>query len=191
MIDYFALLQQPRRPWLDPEALKEKYHELTKAAHPDRPSSTNSDSDFASINEAYRVLLDPKLRLDHLLNLEGIPPISHANVPEQIADIFLEIGTLIQETDHLLAKSATTTALSKALLRPEILEKQNLTGDLLEKLETMYAKAMDELKLLDKTWASTHKIGAGSLELSALSSRFAYLTRWIAQLQERKFQLSI
>jgi hypothetical protein len=34
-------------------------------------------------------------------------------------------------------------------------------------------------------------IAAGSSELSALSSRFAYLTRWIAQLEERKFQLSI
>jgi curved DNA-binding protein CbpA len=191
MIDYFALLQQPRRPWLDPEELKEKYHELTKTAHPDRPSPANPDSDFASINEAYRVLLDPKLRLDHLLNLEGIPPISHANVPEQIADVFLEIGTLIQETDRLLAKSATATALSKALLRTEILEKQKLTADLLEKLETMYAGALKELKRLDQIWTSTDNLRTGASDLSALSSRFAYLTRWIAQLKERKFQLSI
>ena len=191
MIDYFALLEQPRRPWLDSETLKEKYHELTKAVHPDRPSSANPDSDFANINEAYRVLLDPKLRLDHLLNLEGIAPPSHTNVPEQIADVFLDIGTLIQETDRLLARSATTTALSKALLRSEILKKQKLTADLLEKLENMYAGALKELKLLDQTWTSTDKVGAEPSDLSALSSRFAYLTRWIAQLKERKFQLSI
>ena len=191
MTDYFALLKQPRRPWLDPNELKEKYHELTKAAHPDRSASANPDSDFASVTEAYRVLLDPKLRLDHLFNLEGIPPAAHTNVPEQIADVFLEIGTLIQETDRLLAKSATTTALSKALLRSEILEKQKLTADLLEKLETMYANALKELKLLDQTWTSVNKAGAGPSELSALSSRFAYLARWVAQLQERKFQLSI
>jgi hypothetical protein len=109
-------------------------------------------------------------------------------VPEQIADVFLEIGTLIQETDRLLARSTTTTALSKALLRSEILEKQKLTADLLDKLETMYAGALKELKLLDQAWTSTDKVGAG---LPALSSRFAYLTRWIAQLKERKFQLSI
>jgi DnaJ-domain-containing protein 1 len=191
MIDYFALLQQPRRPWLDPEKLKEKYHEITKAAHPDRQSSASPDSDFANINEAYRVLLDPKLRLDHLLKLEGIPPASHTNVPEQIADVFLEIGTLIQETDRFLAKSTTTTALSKALLRPEILEKQKLTADLLEKLKTMYADTLKELKLFDQAWTSTNKAGARSSAISALSSRFAYLTRWIAQLEERKFQLSI
>jgi len=190
MIDYFALLQQPRRPWLDPEELKEKYHELTKSTHPNQKASVGSDSDFASINEAYRTLLDPKLRLDHLLKLEGIPLASHTNVPEQIADVFLEIGTLIQETDRLLAKSATTTALSKALLRSEILEKQKLTADLLEKLETMYANALKELKLLDQAWTSSNKIGAKS-EIFTLSSRFAYLTRWITQLQERKFQLSI
>ena len=191
MIDYFALLEQPRRPWLDPEELKEKYHELTKVAHPDRQSSATPDSDFANINEAYRVLLDPKLRLEHLLELEGILPASHANVPEQIADVFLEIGTLIQETDRLLAKSTTTTVLSKALLRPEILEKQKLTADLLEKLETMHAGALKELKLLDQTWTSTDKTGAEPSDLSVLSSRFAYLTRWITQLKERKFQLSI
>jgi hypothetical protein len=191
MIDYFALLQQPRRPWLDPETLKEKYHELTRAAHPDRPSSNSPDTDFASINEAYRVLFDPKLRLDHLLNLAGIPPASDTTVPEQIADVFLEIGTLIQEIDRLLAKSATTTALSKALLRSEILEKQKLTADLLEKLETMYVNALKELKLLDQIWTSTNNLRTGLSEISVLSSRFAYLTRWIAQLNERKFQLSI
>ena len=30
-----------------------------------------------------------------------------------------------------------------------------------------------------------------SVELSELSSKLAYLTRWMAQLEERKFQLSI
>jgi curved DNA-binding protein CbpA len=191
MIDYFALLQQPRRPWLDLETLKEKYHELTKTAHPDRPFSDNPNSDFASINEAYRVLLDPKLRLEHLLKLEGIPLISHVNVPEQIANVFLETGMLIQETDRLLAKSATTTVLSKALLHPEILEKQKLTADLLEKLETMYAGALKDLKLLDQAWTSADKVAAEPSELSTLSSRFAYLIRWITQLKERKFQLSV
>ena len=36
MSDSFALLEKPRRPWLDPEELKESFHRLTAAAHPDR-----------------------------------------------------------------------------------------------------------------------------------------------------------
>ena len=36
MADYFALLDEPRRPWLDPEELKAKFHALTATVHPDR-----------------------------------------------------------------------------------------------------------------------------------------------------------
>jgi hypothetical protein len=37
MTDYFALLQQPRQPWLEPEQLKQKYQQLTLASHrPDK-----------------------------------------------------------------------------------------------------------------------------------------------------------
>lgn len=190
MIDYFALLQQPRKPWLDPEELKQRYQQLTLASHPDRQStntkSADSRTDFTAINEAYRVLLDPKLRLQHLLKLEGIP-IDAGMVPETLSDVFLEIGTLIQEIDRLLTKS-TYTALSKALLRSELMEKQKLTADLLDKLQTMCERALKELKALDQTWTSNQKVAA---ELSDLASRFAYLIRWIDQLEERRFQLSI
>jgi molecular chaperone HscB len=185
MIDYFALLQQPRRPWLDPEKLKEKYYQLTKASHPDRPSAS-ADSDFANVNEAYRVLADPKPRLQHLLALENVPTNAGA-VPPTLADVFLETGTLIQELDRLLAKS-TTNALSKALIKSEITSKQPLVADLLEKLQIMYAEAVDELRAIDKEWDSIDLV---ALRLAELSSQIAYLTRWIAQLEERKFQLSI
>jgi curved DNA-binding protein CbpA len=186
MIDYFALLQQPRRPWLDPEKLKEQYHQLTKANHPDRPSAS-PDSDFANVNEAYRVLSDPKLRLQHLLALENVPP-NTATIPTALSDVFLETGTLIQELDRLLARSTSTNALSKALIKPEITDKQELVAALLQKLQAMHAEAVNELKVMDKEWDS---IGSVAMQLAEKSSRFAYLTRWITQLEERKFQLSI
>jgi DnaJ-domain-containing protein 1 len=186
MIDYFALLQQPRKPWLDPEKLKEKYHQLTITEHPDRQSSHDSGLDFASVNEAYRVLSDPKLRLQHLLALENVPANPRA-VPSALADVFLETGTLIQEVDRLLARS-TTNALSKALIKPEIANKQELATGLLQKLQTMHAAAVNELRTIDKEWDSIDSV---ALQLAEMSSRFAYLTRWIAQLEERKFQLSI
>jgi DnaJ-domain-containing protein 1 len=189
MIDYFSLLQQPRRPWLDAQKLKERYLQLTISAHPDRqPPKAGQRSaplDFTNINEALRVLLDPKLRLQHLLKLEGMPTVDV--VPETLSDVFLETGTLIQEIDRLLAK-VTTTHLSKALLQPEILEKRRVLDDLICKLEQLQNNAMHELQALDQLWMSTHRI---EHKLSDLASRFAYLSRWIAQLEERKFQLSI
>src|ERR1700730_1013544 len=147
MIDYFSLLQQPRRPWLDPEKLKETYRRLTIASHPDRPSAVEPLSDFSAINEAYRVLLDPKLRVQHLLKLEGMPR-DAGIVPETLSDIFLETGALIQDIDRLLTRS-TTTSLSKALVQSELTERHKLATDLLEKLDGMYNAALQELQSVD------------------------------------------
>ena len=36
MTDSFSLLNEPRRPWLDAGALKQKFLPLSSAAHPDR-----------------------------------------------------------------------------------------------------------------------------------------------------------
>jgi hypothetical protein len=63
-----------------------------------------------------------------------------------------------------------------------------LAADLLDKLQAIYNSALEELQKLDRLWTSTHQIEP---ELSAVSSQLAYLTRWIAQLEERQFQLSI
>jgi curved DNA-binding protein CbpA len=190
MIDYFALLQQPRRPWLDPGKLKEKYHQLTIETHPDRQLSKTdgvSPPDFANVNEAYRVLSDPKLRLQHLLVLQGASAANADAVPQALSDVFLETGTLIQEIDRLLARS-TSTSLSKALLRLEVLEKQKLAADQLEKLQSMHKTAIKELQAIDQGWVSNPELAP---RLSELSSTFAYLGRWITQLEERQFQLSI
>jgi len=186
MTDYFALLQQPRKPWLDPEKLKDEYHRRTKADHPDRYPAANPASDFASVNEAFRVLADPKLRLQHLLVLEGAP-VTTEKIPAELTDAFLETGAVIQEIDRLLAK-LSTNALGRALLRPEILEKQQRAAELLEKLREMSGQAMEQLKMCDLEWAAHRK---DLPALAALSSRLAYLGRWIAQMEERIFQLSI
>src|SRR2546425_7660971 len=102
MTDFFALLDQPRQPWLDPGELKQKYHQLTRAAHPDVRSSESS-VEFESINQAYRVLLNPRQRIHHLLVLEGSPPTTdkHA-VPAGVEELFLKTGTLAQDSKQAL-----------------------------------------------------------------------------------------
>jgi curved DNA-binding protein CbpA len=88
MTDYFALLDVPRRPWLDPDSLKEKYLTLSGKLHPDRAPPDASDprgahDRYTEINSAYHSLLGPRERLSHLLQLElgthasrTFPPIS-------------------------------------------------------------------------------------------------------------------
>jgi len=189
MIDYFAALQQPRRAWLDPEELKQKYQELTLAAHPDR-GPTGPSLDFAEINEAYRVLSDPKRRLQHLLSLEGHDPSAKQSIPEELLQTFGKIGTFVQEIDRSLEKlRSADSALAKSLLRSDILNAQQRAGELSDQLQKLYTNALDELKRLDALWDD--RPGELIEDFAKLYHRFAYLGRWMDQVRERQFQLSI
>lgn len=195
MIDYFALLDQPRAPWLDPEKLKETYHQKTLQAHPDAQASSGSpalaDATFANLNEAYQVLQDPKRRLHHLLSLEGAAPSSTGQaVPEQLQDLFPQIGPLTQRTKLLLAKiQATSNALSRSLLKPQILEVQREMKEVRGKIQSLSDASFEQLRQINAAWTRSP---AEQIEgLSNLYFAFAYLSRWSTQLDEMIFQLSL
>ena len=193
MTDYFALMRQPRRPWLDPQALKQIYHELTRTLHPDRQApdrnSSNSDTDFTIINEAYRILTNPKLRLRHLLTLEGRAPVANGSASDELMELFPQIGGLVREIDHLIEKlSDSSNSLTQSLLQSDLIEKQARCSDLLIKLNDLYKDAMEELRTLDRLWAGQ---SAKILdELEKLYLKISYLMRWMDQLAERQFQLA-
>jgi curved DNA-binding protein CbpA len=185
MTDYFALLQQPRQPWLDSEELKKRYQQLTLAQHPDRKGADESSADFARVNEAYRVLADPKLRLQHLLQLSGMDPNADQAIPQELLDLFTGIGSFVQKTDELLQRvNAMQNALTRSLIRPEIAAQQKEAEALLEQTRRLYDEAMEEIRALNETWTQLPQ------QLVQLSRRFAYLTRWMHQLEERQFRLT-
>ena len=101
--DYFATLNQPRRPWLDSDELKRAYQRLTFERHPDRPRAADEGADFGHITEAYRVLSNPKLRLQHLLG-ENAPVSKMSEVPAEIADVFMNTASLVRQIDQLLLR---------------------------------------------------------------------------------------
>jgi curved DNA-binding protein CbpA len=186
MIDYFALFDQPQIPWLDLEQLKDAYHRKTLQAHPDTQSSRSDETDagFANLNEAYQVLQDPKRRLHHLLSLQGCAPSSaDQTVPKELHDLFPAFGALTQRASLLQAKIQTTSnALSRSLLKPQILELQNETKKVREKIQD----------LSDTSLAQLREINAEQIEgLTNLYFAFAYLSRWASQLDEITFQLSL
>lgn len=190
MTDYFALLQQPRQPWLDPAKLKEQYQHVTLASHPDRQEANERVLDFATVNEAFRVLSDPKLRLQHLLQLQGFASSSGDFVPKELIDLFSEIGTLIAAIDRLLEHSnRAQNALAKSLLQSDLVSKQEETQVLLDRLKRLQDEGLQELRSLNDPWTAAPDTIA--IRLGELYRRFAYLTRWIGQLEERKFQLSV
>ena len=195
MIDYFALLDQPHAPWLDLDKLKDTYHQKTLQTHPDaqtsRPNADATDATFTSLNEAYQVLQDPKRRLYHLLSLEGSPPPStEETVPKQLHDLFPKVGALTQRAHLLLGEiRATSNALSRSLLKPQILEVQNEAKEVRGKIQNLSDTSLAELRQINTAWA---KNPAEQIEgLSDLYYAFAYLTRWSTQLDEIQFQLSL
>jgi DnaJ-domain-containing protein 1 len=195
MIDYFALLDQPHAPWLDPDKLKDTYHQKTLQAHPDaqtsRPGADTTDAAFTSLNEAYQVLQDPKRRLQHLLSLAGAAPSStDQTVPKQLHDLFPAVGALTQRANLVLEKiRATSNALSRSLLKPQILEVQNEAKEVREKIQSLSDASLAELRQINTAWAKNQ---AGQIkDLSDLYFAFAYLTRWSTQLDEMTFQLSL
>ncbi len=98
-MDPFAVLGEPRRPWLDAEALRSQFLEASTGMHPDRfhdapePERTAAERRYADLNAAYQALREPRSRLLHLLLLEtGSRPPDIQRIPPGTLDLFVEVG---------------------------------------------------------------------------------------------------
>ena len=192
MTDPFALLGEARRPGLDPGRVKDTFHRLSREQHPDAAGGGDSGEDFARLNQAQAALRDPKARLRCLLELE-YPDVRVAGpsvVPPALADLFAPVLTLLRDIDALLAKKAAApSALAKALLARQEWALREAAGALLEKLDTLHAATLEELRAFDAMWEP--RPPAAAARLVDFHGRFAYLSRWTEQLRERLFQLGI
>lgn len=196
--DYFALLDEPRRPWLEPEQLKQKFLTLSATAHPDKidPSEKAASSKtFAELNAAYHCLAGTKSRLQHLLELErGTKPKDVQQIPNQVADLFAEVAALCREADRFLAEKAKTAS---PLLQVEFFERSQEWIDKLnvlqKKLAGLSGQLAGALKLADDQWMAGNSETRHNLlgELETLYRLFSYFNRWHTQLQERVVQLTL
>jgi DnaJ-domain-containing protein 1 len=199
--DYFALLDEPRRPWLEPETLKKKFLVLSANLHPDKIHSAGAAEKsaaakkFAELNTAYNHLADPKSRLRHLLELElGAKPKDVQQIPPALADLFAEVAAACRDTDTFLAeKNTTTSPLVQIQLFESAQEWIERLKSLQAKLGSLTKKLNDELKRLDTAWNRGNAAVRKSLlpALEELYRLFGYFNRWNSQLQERLVQLSL
>jgi DnaJ-domain-containing protein 1 len=203
MTDCFALLNEPRRPWVDPEVIKEKFIVLSTAVHPDRVHNAvevekqAAQRQYTEINAAYNCLREPKTRLQHLLELElGVRPQQVQSIPPDLMDLSMEIGQLCREVDRFLAEKTRTTS---PLLRVQVFERSQgwteKAGTLRNQITCRQEALATELKTLDADWVvgedphSAHR-QAVLQRLEELYRLFGYCARWSSQLQERIVQLS-
>jgi DnaJ-domain-containing protein 1 len=200
--DYFILLDEPRRPWLEPEALKSRFLALAAEAHPDKQITVSKAEKLAAnrryteLNAAYRCLAEPKLRLRHLLELElGAKPAEIQQIPAALADLFAEVATTCRNADAFLTEKSKTTS---PLMQVQLFERAQEWVERLQTLQTKLTELHDrltgELKSLDALWMSRSQSGerpAILKRLEELYRLFGYFNRWSGQIQERIVQLSL
>jgi DnaJ-domain-containing protein 1 len=201
MTDCFELLAEPRRPWLDPDALKQKFLARSAGAHPDKIHSA-SDAEksgaakaFAELNAAYHCLAEPKSRLRHLLELErGAKPGDIQQIPGALADLFAEVAMMCRSADGFLAEKNQATS---PLVRVQLFERGQAWVDKLnglqQKLNGLHARLMEELKALDAQWPDAAAESRGEIlaKLEELYRQFGYFNRWNKQIQERVVELAM
>jgi len=204
MTDYFALLDESRRPWLDPDSLKAKFLELSAEVHPDRVHNASAEEKraaerrYAELNQAYNHLRRPKERLQHLLELEtGAKPQQVQQIPGALMQFFIEVGQLLRDTDAFLGEKTKTTS---PLLQVQLLERGQLWMDKLNTLQRQLnlrqQELITELKTINAGWTDPGKANAmthatGLKRLEELYRLFSYYTRWESQIQERVVQIAL
>ena len=199
MTDYFALLNEPRRPWLDVETLKQKFLGLSATVHPDRVHNLSeaerdaAQERYTELNTAYNCLREPKERLQHLLQLElGALPKDIQRIPSDLMDLSLEVGKACREADAFLAEKARVTS---PLLQVTFFERGQEFADKLQvirqRVNSLSERLTEELQQIDAAWQSGGVPREALLQrLEELYRLFSYFARWSGQLQERVVRLS-
>ena len=187
MTDAFALLDEPRQPWLEVEALKTKFLTRSAATHPDKftdpAEKETAQARFAELNTAHETLRDPKRRLQHLLTLErGRKPDEVHDILPATADLFQQVGQLLRDLAPFLAqREAETSPLLKAQTYPKAL-------DWLEQVTTLQKTLTQSLQHLDTQLQSLNKNWTPET-LEPLFHQYSYLQKWREQLNDRAMRL--
>lgn len=206
MIDAFALLSEPRRPWLDADALKSRFLPLSSEVHPDRVHSASeaekaaANSRYAELNAAYNTLREPRDRLLHLLELEsGGKPRDVQRIPPGTMDLFVEVGQSCRDADgYLQRKSQSESPMLKLRLMQEGLDWLDRLQGLLTRVHAKRDEFIAELRDLNAAWEAAPAVGTSerpaALPLERLEQIYrgmSYVARWSEQVQERIVQLAI
>ena len=116
-IDYFTCLGLPRKLSIDTASLEGKFYEMSRAFHPDfyegksEMEQAVSLANSAVLNQAYRTLKDPILRVEYLLRLEaGAAKDIPGKAPADLFETILEIQEHLEEYRAAKARSDAPSA---------------------------------------------------------------------------------
>lgn len=188
MVDCFELLGLPPRAALDEAVLQTAYLAATKMAHPDQAGGDAKLS--ADLNAALETLKSPVTRLKHLVEMRSGLGWRAIPLEPGLMSLFEKLGPLLQQTSAFLArKQAATSALAKALLAPEEMRLREALESLNESIEEEWQRLEALLPECDERLAAGDE--AAWKDVQAMLAKFAYLTKWRAQIRERLLGLML
>lgn len=157
---------------LDLEELKALYQNLAAEKHPDNGGDKEA---FEQLNTAYQTLQRSSQRLIAYMDAKGIQYDPRGSVSNNLMDLFMQVGSLVQTTDAFLKKKeSATSVLAKALLENETLQIQEQITSLIEKIEAAQTNITDTFgDTLEDTTITQH------------ARDLAFLEKWQAQLKQR------
>ena len=206
MTDCFALLGEPRRPWLETEALKARFISISSPTHPDRVHGESSSlkqaatERYTDLNAAYACLREPRSRLQHLLELERSAKLETVQkAPPGMMDFFTAVSQICRLVDEFLAEGSR---ISSPLLKVQRFEKGFEWMEKLNALKNQLSGRLGELdeesRQMNGVWEEAPPVGSPArpsglpLErLEQVHQMYSYLGRWVAQIQDRLVQLSL
>jgi curved DNA-binding protein CbpA len=188
MADFFELLSLPPCVVLDEDVLQRAYLNATRSAHPDQAGGDALLS--AELNAALEALKSPVTRLKYLIEHHSKTPWRAVPLESGLMSLFERLGPLLQQTTAFLnRKQAATTALARALLSSEEMRLREALESLNDQIEEQWQQLEAELPGCDD------RLKSGDLsvwtDLQALQAKFAYLTKWRAQIRERLLGLML
>jgi DnaJ-class molecular chaperone len=190
MVDYFALLNFPRTPWIEAEDVQKRFLELSAPMHPDRvhglsaAEKEEANWKFAELNKAATTLRDHKQRLQHLIALEtGAASGAAQNISGEFVELFGRVGEVCRKVDVFLSeRGKATSPMVQAQLFGRGLELSEVVSELQGKVAEVKARAEEELKGIGERWGEERKEWGRVAELGHV---FAMISKWEGQLRER------
>lgn len=197
MTDYFALLKEPRQPWLDAGALKDKFMALSAQCHPDKfPGVSPEEKEeignrYSELNTAWQCLSQTRLRLLHLIELEaGTKPADVQRIPSGTGEFFMEVGqTCSQAGKFLQEKPLSDSPMLKARRFVEQMTWTDKLTQLQSKIGSLSAALEDELKQITEAQSTGSPLPLGRLE--EIYRSLSYIQRWNEQIREKVVELAL
>jgi hypothetical protein len=182
MIDYFALLDLERRPFIADESLKNAYLRKSEMVR----AQTNELEALSSVNIAFRTLSNPATRTQHLLNLEFGDARGGRLAPD-IGAIFGTVAEAVQMADRELGSlSAQSSALLRALAYQKIDGVRNKLAEVESELSKRESALLLELRQVDEIWHVDPTQCRDRLAQIAL--RLTFVQKWWSEVHERQIR---